>query len=159
MKRITSILISLLLISLSDIYGQVGGNDERTLNLGVQARSRTIGFDGKYAIQRSDNVYDLYDLDIVTIKHPKEQKVTNPLFPDPSPFVFGKLNTLYNFRMGYGKKYVIGKRDSRNTINVSAIGIAGLNLGILKPVYLDIYHNDANGEYFSQERYDPKDPQ
>jgi hypothetical protein len=149
------IYVFAVLLFAHDSQGQNTVVAERTLNLGLQARARTVGFDGKYAIQKSEDVYSIFDFDLVTIKHPKEQKVTNPLFPDPSPFVFGKLNTLYNFRLGYGKKKTLGKRVSRNTINISVLGVAGLNIGILKPIYLDIYHNDAKGEYFAQERYDP----
>lgn len=71
-------------------------------------------------------------------KHIKEERVTNPtIFGASNSFIYGKLNNFYQFHAGYGMLRVIGNKGNKNGIEISAMGIGGLSLGLLKPYYYD----------------------
>jgi hypothetical protein len=138
-----------------NLYGQLAEPETRTLNFGAMVQSKTIGIDFKLATQKNEKYSTLIDLDFISIKHPKEQRVTNNRYSNGGPFVFGKLNHFHTLRIGYGIKKTLGKRVSRNTVNVSAIGVIGLDVGLLKPVFLEIIQPDSFQELSNVEPFDP----
>lgn len=137
------------------LQAQIADPTIRTLNMGVIVQTKTIGLDLKMAFKRDKSYSSLFDLDLVALKHPKEQKVTNNRFSNGGPFVFGKLNHFHALRLGYGIKKDLGKRVSRNTINVAALAVIGLDIGILKPVFLEIAQPDSVQELSLVEEFDP----
>jgi hypothetical protein len=71
-------------------------------------------------------------------KHLKEDRVTNvSVLGAANSFIYGKLNNFYQFRAGYGIQRVLGSKGNKNGIEVSAIGIGGLSLGLAKPYFYD----------------------
>ena len=157
MRRIVGryqLLVLLFFFSLV-ANGQLGETEQRTLNLGAIVQTKTIGIDFKLAKKVNEKYSKIYDLDLVSLKHPKEQKVTNTRFERGGPFVFGKLNHFHALRLGYGLKKTLGKRVSRNTIGVSVIGVIGLDIGILKPVYLELVNDDSLSTEAKVDPYDP----
>jgi len=149
------LMCSIPLLCLSDLNGQIAEPVVRTFNMGAMVQSKTIGLDLKLAFKKSDKFSTLFDLDFVSIKHPKEQKVTNNRYSNGGPFVYGKLNHFHALRLGYGIKKDLGRRVSRNTINVAAIGVIGIDLGFLKPVFLEITQPDSFQELSQIEAFDP----
>jgi hypothetical protein len=57
-----------------------------------------------------------------------------------------KLNNFYQFRIGYGYQYLLGSKGNKNGIEVSAVGVGGLTLGLVKPYLYDV--GDVNGKRF-----------
>lgn len=84
-------------------------------------------------------------------KHPKEYKSLNQNFtslnpsePKPVSYKYGKINNLYPLRLGIGnKKQISGKLDNRTVHLYWSYG-AALNIGFLKPYYLDILVPEGN---------------
>lgn len=98
----------------------------------------------------------ILNFDFVSLKHPKEYKVTNPIYIDSSkPFVFGKLNYVYVLRAGLGNQNIIFSKAERSGVEVRFNYYGGLNLGLTIPVYLDVIEED---QFVVTKRYDPNDP-
>jgi hypothetical protein len=75
-------------------------------------------------------------------KHAKEQKFAtgdpNWGFTIGTPYVYGKINNFYNYKLGYGQQRLIGGKGSKNGVATSLIYGGGLAIGILKPYFLDV---------------------
>jgi len=74
----------------------------------------------------------------------KNAKETKREFVDQSgsgskskPFVFGKVNNFYTFKLGYGFRKLIAGKPEPGTVSIHWTGVAGLALGLLKPYYLE----------------------
>jgi hypothetical protein len=77
-------------------------------------------------------------------KDKKEEKTsTNSIFFGGSPYIYGKINNFYYFKLGLEKQYLLGGKGNKNGVAVSLIYGGGLSLGMLKPYYLQI--NSTNG--------------
>lgn len=78
-------------------------------------------------------------------KNPKEIKTLNENFtniypnePKPVSYKYGKINNFYPLRFGYGNsKPLTGKLDNKSVI-IHWIYGTSLNIGFLKPYYLDL---------------------
>jgi hypothetical protein len=99
----------------------------------------------KYAKLRSDNTYQIYSIELVGIKHPKEFRQSNQ--SNTAPFVYDKLNYFYSLRPQYGREMVLFQKapEPESGLQISAFVLGGPSIGILKPYYI---------EY----QYDPNDP-
>jgi hypothetical protein len=81
----------------------------------------------------------LLRLELTERKHIKEVKSAGGgIFGGTNTTVFAKLNNVYQLRMGYGYQYMIGSKGNKNGIEVSAVGVGGLTLGLLKPYFFDV---------------------
>lgn len=90
---------------------------------------------GKHVDNRNKN---LYEVQLVEIKHPKEVKSTNPYYPNQKRFVFGKVNSLYNLRLGYGKQKKLFSKADKGGIEVRMYYTGGLDLALVKPIYYEV---------------------
>jgi hypothetical protein len=80
----------------------------------------------------------LLRIELYEKKHVKEDRVSSAsLLGSANSFIYGKLNNFYQFRAGYGMQYLLGSKGNKNGIEVSAVGVGGLSLGLLKPYYYD----------------------
>jgi hypothetical protein len=79
----------------------------------------------------------------------KNKKEDKQSFLDPSgfqignPFIYGKINNFYFFKLGLGQQTLIGGKGNKNGVAVSAIYGGGLGLGYLKPYYLTVPDNQG----------------
>ncbi len=82
----------------------------------------------------------LYRIELAEKKHPKEQKLQagQNAFGQSNTAIYAKLNNFYQFRLGYGIQYLIGSKGNKNGIEVTAIGVGGLSLGLAKPYFYDV---------------------
>lgn len=98
---------------------------------------------GKYKTLRKTNIWWL---ELGERKNPKEQKVSvvdaNFGFLLGNPYVYGKINNFYNFKVGFGQQRLLGTKGSRNGVAVSANYGAALSMALLKPYYLDVRKNN-----------------
>ncbi len=89
----------------------------------------------------------LYRFELYEKKHPKEDRaVSANQFGQVNTAIFYKMNNMYTVRLGYGLQYTIGGKGNRNGIDVSAVGLGGLTLGLLKPYLYDV--GDNSGKRF-----------
>lgn len=100
--------------------------------------------------------YDLYSFDLVNIKHEKEYRIRYQIAPDnfTKSFKYGKLNSFYNSRFSYGQQRMLFEKQREKGVEVYFNWKTGLNLGMLKPIYLEVV-NSSTGIGKVEERYDP----
>lgn len=103
----------------------------------------------------------MLELDIVSMKHPKEIKSVNPYFENSKGFVYGKQNTFTIGRIGYGGQWVLVQRQDRRGggVEIRAHVYGGISLGFAKPVYLEILvPTNVPFEFsLSSEKYNPNE--
>lgn len=104
----------------------------------------------------------LMEFDLVSVRHPKQYKQPNPYYPDSRPFFYGKLNFVYLLRGGVGRQNILFSKTERSGVEVRYNLCAGLDLGITKPVYLEILVDDpydSLAKVIDTRKYDPNDPE
>lgn len=118
----------------------------------------TNGWGGNltYGKFKTYKTYTLFSLDLVNIKNPKEYRIRYQVSPTSftSSFKYGKINSLYNVRLAYGKQRMIYEKEREKGVEIYFVWKAGLNLGIVKPIFLEIV-GERGSVATSQERYNP----
>ena len=98
----------------------------------------------------------MFEAQIVSMKHSKEFKQVNPYFENSKSFVYGKLNTFTIIRASTGVRHTIYSKADRTGVEVRFNYMGGVSLGILKPVYLEIFTRDNSvSGYTTEEKYHP----
>ncbi len=129
----------------------------RELSFGFQLHPRGMGANVQTARLIKPRIWRSFDFDLVSMKHPKEFRIRSSS-QAPGTFIFGKLNSLFLLRAGYGRKYELSTKLYRNTIGTSISWHAGPLVGFLKPVYLEIFYPSPDNQYgyLVSERYNPE---
>jgi hypothetical protein len=86
-------------------------------------------------------VTQLWQIEFLEIKHPKERRLTRDISPclrPPRPFVYGKQNNFYAVHGGWGQRRYLSEKARRKGVAVGYQYVIGPSLGIVKPYYLDI---------------------
>lgn len=122
------------------------------------------GIIGGGSLRSSHTVKDrwqqFWGLDIVEVKHPKENRY---LGQDGDVFVIGKTNYLYVIRPEYGREYTFFKKASESGVEVNGVVGVGPSIGLMVPYYINYDYTDYSliqpGQPFYQdirtELYDP----
>lgn len=100
----------------------------------------------------NERMYQFGGLEIVEVKHPKEDRYFNPLSGES--FVAGKQNYLFVVRPHYGRELVLFRKAAESGVQVNALAAAGPSLGLLVPYYID-YNYGGQGTDIRTEQYDP----
>ena len=100
----------------------------------------------------NERIYQFGGLEIVEVKHPKEDRYFNPLSGES--FVAGKQNYLFVVRPHYGRELVLFKKAPESGVQVNVLAAAGPSLGLLVPYYID-YNYGGQGTSIRTEQYDP----
>lgn len=126
---------------------------------GIQIHSNGIGINVRRGKHKTAKLKRMLELDIVTMKHPKEFKSVNPYFENSKGFIYGKMNTFTIVRIGYGGQWVVVHRQDRRGggVEIRYHLYGGVSVGFAKPVYLEILvPTTVPFEYnLSTEKYDP----
>jgi len=127
-------------------------------NFGVNVHSLGWGIHARRVWNENVRWQHFFELDAVSLKHPKQVKTMNAFFSDARSYDFGKQNSTFVLRGGYGKQRILFDKDDFGGIMVSAIASTGISAAFLKPVYLEILYQDENTNIYVQtEKYDPTD--
>ena len=112
---------------------------------------------GKYKTLEKTNIWWL---ELGEHKDPKEEKITvtdgSGFYQVGNPYIFGKINNFYYFKIGIGQQLLIGGKGNRNGVAVSLLYGGGISAGFLKPYYLDAFDStgvEANIKYSSATDY------
>ena len=99
----------------------------------------------------------MYELEFVTMKHPKEVKSINPYFENAKSFKYGKLNSVALLRANLGRVKTLNDKPYWGGVEVRYMYFAGFSAALLKPVYLSIlYPTTTPYRYLIiDEKYDP----
>jgi hypothetical protein len=100
----------------------------------------------------------VFEIEMVSYRHPKEIKTVNQYFDHPKGYYYGKLNSLFILRPGFGYQNVIYTKPEHNGIEIRYVAFVGVSLGLAKPVYLEILEpTPIQGQrLIVTERYDPE---
>jgi len=97
----------------------------------------------------------LLEIDLGTLKHPKEYKVNNPYNQSASSFVFGKLNTVAYIRGGIGHQHEMFKKADLGGVAVRYFYSGGPVISFYKPIYYKvIYFQSLDSYRFEKEKFD-----
>lgn len=99
-----------------------------------------------------------WEVDVVSMKSPKQIKTINPYFNNAKSYVYGKLNHVYIARGGIGIKRLLNRKPYWGGIELRFVYTGGFSLAFAKPVYLYIlnYSPDNDDYTVDIERYDPE---
>ncbi len=93
-----------------------------------------------------------YQAEIGAIKHRKETKYDEfgsvPQLSTSGRYIYGKQNSLYNLRAAIGEKRFFSIKQNDRGLGLGISYSAGVNLGILKPYFLEIGLKDTEGNVF-----------
>lgn len=95
----------------------------------------------------------IFEVEVVSMKHPKQVRMINPYYYNARSFVYGKLNHVYILRAGYGFKKLLNRKPYWGGIELRALYMGGVSLAFAKPVYL--YFWDETYTYYVEEKYNP----
>ncbi len=112
-------------------------NRETTYNFRL-ATHKSFGFGMEWGRLRTYNKTKTLSLGISEMKHPKEQKqnAAPSVRRSSRPFVYGKKNSLFVLRSGWGQKRYFSEKAKVKGVAVGMSYSIGPSLGLLKPYYL-----------------------
>lgn len=124
--------------------------NESTFHLGITTSGWNIGY--RYGKRKDGFRKTLWDVDFMTIKHPREVKISYGLYSS----VYGKHNCFFSLSLsrGYQKEY-FSKLD-KGGVAVRFICTYGISIGLLKPVYYYVGYTDQDtgDEVYNLELFD-----
>lgn len=119
---------------------------------GIAFQTSGFGFHTRYTSNKTFDIRKQFDIDwVASMKHPREITIRET---GVRSYVFGKLNEFSILRATYGRQRILADYQRNIDVRVNVHYSIGPNIGILKPVYLDIFQ-DAFDE-FEAEAYDPE---
>ncbi len=156
MKFVFLSILLIILYSISFSQGEI--EEEKMYNRSENSGSLLLNSNGwgiNFRIGKRLDGYKkrLIDFDFVGIKHPKEQKIHHPSHDEK--FVFGKLNSFFTLKTGYGYQKEIFSKFDKGGIAIKYFYLGGLSLGLLKPVYYEIYDNSNGDQVVNIQKFDP----
>lgn len=77
----------------------------------------------------------LYEIEFLSMKHPKEYKSVTYVGDRPKSFIYGKMNALLVAHGGYRFERILFSKTERNTFEIRFHATGGVSLGLTKPVY------------------------
>ncbi|MBS1774437.1 MAG: hypothetical protein JST82_16385 [Bacteroidetes bacterium] len=83
----------------------------------------------------------LFQIEFDEKKRPEETKHVNDAYAGTGtgkakPFIFGKANNFYTFKLGYGGRKMIAGKPEQGNVSMHLIYLGGISLGLLKPYYV-----------------------
>ena len=144
MRRLLPLLIGLLVSASAFSQGQIDNQknilykNERTF--GIFLSSNGIGGDFSYAKRINARNQTLYQVELFSLSHPKEIKMSNSFYSNKS-FVFGKINSFFELKGQWGRSSEIYRKNDAGSISIRYFYSVGPVIGLLKPVYYEIYYS------------------
>lgn len=68
----------------------------------------------------------------------------NTRLGNTKPYVFNKINRVYNLRLLGGLHYLFAERNTKNSVGIAAFLAMGPAITIIKPTYVDVLVIDPN---------------
>jgi len=128
---------------LSDDLPKIFFRNEKTIALNLNSNGWGLGY--RYGSRINAFEKHIYEIDFSVIKHPKEINSSNASFLSSESFVFGKLNSVFDLRFGYGKQNEIFVKRDLKSVAVRYFYSTGPSISIRKPIYYEILYpiNDS----------------
>ncbi len=110
--------------------------------LGVAVHTQGIKITYQKAVY--ENIYGrkFWEIEFSTLKDIKQARV-NSYFGNTKHYYYGKLNNFNSLRLAYGIQKNVSEQGTKGAVNFFYKASAGVSIGILKPIYLQIVKNDS----------------
>lgn len=135
--KILSYIIALLVSTLSLAQFEADSDYTTEFTWGINKNSNSALIGGiafKFGIQKDEDVFQTFGVEILNVTHPKEQKYYSP--QTGSNYIWGKANYLYSFRFLYGREKVLYKKAPQQGVQISSVIAGGPTWGLVTPHYL-----------------------
>ncbi|MCK9398487.1 MAG: hypothetical protein M0Q51_00645 [Bacteroidales bacterium] len=126
---------------------------KKELTGGVTIHILGMGANFRKGINKTFFNSRIFEIEFVSMKHPKQIRVINPYYYDAKSYVYGKLNHVYILRAGYGFKKLLNRKPYWGGVELRVLYMGGLSVAFAKPVYL--YFWDETYTYVKEEKYNP----
>jgi hypothetical protein len=147
------ILIILSLIAFPGMTQPAPSNDYgKEISWGITKATNSGLIGGavmKYSIRHRNDAFHYFGLEIVNIKHPKEERYYS--FTG-NTYIYGKSNYLYSLRVHGGRSWTFFKKAPQQGVQIDGIVALGPSLGIVAPYYIEYLRTDGN---VVREQYNP----
>lgn len=109
------------------------------------------GFTFKHARVISKFMFHSFSLEMVNVKHPKEQRNQNT--SSGGSYIYGKTNYLYVIRPQYGREIVLFQKAKVQGIQVNWLTAVGPAIGVAAPYLIDYEYGST---LIRTEQYNPE---
>lgn len=112
----------------------------------------------RYGWHKTGSRQNHLEVDFSRVRHPKEVR-RQGYTESQNMYSYGRMNVVFFLRGSLGQTIAITERPYKNALGLNFVYSVGGTLGLLKPVYIDVYHPDPNqpGEgYLVSEKFDPE---
>jgi hypothetical protein len=154
--RILTLGLSFILFCIVNVGAQSAYKSEFLLGGGMHTRGFQLT--GLYSIIQNENKNLTFQLEFSELKSPKEKRMNaerRALGGSSSrSYIYGKQNNFYTLKLAAGQRFYISEKTEKSPVAIAFSYNAGLNLGMIKPYYLDlIYRFDPQGSKIISEKY------
>ncbi len=118
--------------------------EDASMKIGFKQTTNGSGIFYRNARPLRDNWSKAFDIDLSSIRHPKEKDIINTRMGNTRPYIFNKINRVYNLRLLGGLQYKFADRNTKNSVGIAAFAGVGPAITFIKPVFLDIQIIDPN---------------
>jgi len=101
----------------------------------------------------------LFEVEAVSMEHPKEIRTINQNVENGNGYVYGELAQVAVTRFGYGRHNVLYAKFDKG-VEIRYLYVGGFSMAWAKPIFLDVAIRNSVGqvEAVTTERYDPENP-
>lgn len=141
----------------SNVYDETKLLYRNEANVGFLVTTNGLGLAYRRGWHVTNARKRVFEIEGVSYRHPKEVKTINQYYDHPKGYYYGKLNSLFLLRSGFGFQNVFFSKPEHNGIEIRWIAFVGVSLGLAKPVYLEILEpTPVQGQrLIVTQRYDP----
>jgi hypothetical protein len=151
-----------LLIGSQDLFSQSSSNLDHKILYRKEWSCYLMAHTGGWGIGYRNGKHKTYlrkrmwEIEFMNMNDPKEKKVVS-YYESYKSFIYGKLNSLYFLRGGYGVEKVLNGKPYWGGVELRWFMYGGISLGFTKPVYLYVvkFNEELQKNEVVAERYDP----
>lgn len=131
--------------------------EEYTVGISLHTRSPWPGLQFRRVSYTDGFTKWGYEIAHTVYRHPQEVRFPiQSLFGSSRSLTYGKVNSFFALRGGYGREKVLFDKTDQGTVSIHLNTYGGVALGFLKPVYIYIEERLDNGSVLTHEvRYNP----
>ena len=113
---------------------------------GLKLNTDGWGFFFEKGTMKTVKLTRLFSVEIAEKRHPKEQRLSyqfgvGNFIQLGTPYVYGKQNTFYQLKIGFGQQRLIGGKTNKNGVAVQWSYSGGPSIGIERPYYVKVFDN------------------
>lgn len=148
---------STLIVAQETVFEEARTIYKRENTFGGMIHTSGWGINYRYGHYTSGFSRRIYEVELATMKHPKEIKTFSSILSTSSGFFYGKQNYLLGLRTSIGNHQTFIAKQSVKGVAISYVLNLGINFAYAKPVFLEIItHDEENFPIIEVQKYDPE---